>query len=152
MNATRWRVLIAAGILLAFLIDFGWQYGRAERLEQTLNATRRALALSHLEGAFGAAVIEAQRGSYEVSRQLMSEFFSGLQRSVSDAPPDARETLTSILSRRDAVITFLARGDPESGNLLSRMFIQYRAALHTRPPARPTAAGRDTGSQDGTPP
>jgi hypothetical protein len=134
----RWA-LIAIAVLAAFLIGFLWQYVRASRLESTLAETRREHELTRLEATLATAVIEAQVGSYEEARQLMSDFFTGLQRNWPGAPAAMPDELKRILTQRDSVITILSRSNPESATLLSRLFDQYRAAQRRGQQKGPTA-------------
>lgn len=119
----RWTLYGAIAVVLIFLIAVGLQYTRAERLESDL-------AVARAEATLGASAIEAQRGSYEVARRLASDFFTQLQATVGDAPAAVRPQLVTILGQRDATITMLSRSDPQSGDILARMFTQYRTALH----------------------
>lgn len=118
-------LVVLAVALLGLLV---WQLVRAQSLQTDLAATTEELALARLEGTLGAAVIEAQRGNYEVSRRLASDFFTGLQQQVDRGALGAGGDLRSILVIRDAAITFLSRGDPEASDLLQRAFVQYRVA------------------------
>ena len=71
---TRGRaILIAlAAALLAFVIGFGWQYVRAERLNAALVESQRALAFQEIAVILGAATVEAQAGGHEEARRLAS--------------------------------------------------------------------------------
>lgn len=129
MTRARRIGLIAAAIIVAFLVGFFWQFVRAEQLSRTLDATQRQLAVTQAEATLGAAVIEAQRGSYETSRELASTFFTGLQRHVAQDGQNTPSAYTTILSKRDSVITLLSRADAQAAALLSRMFVEYRTAV-----------------------
>jgi len=124
--------LIAGAIIVAFLVGFVWQYVRAQQLARTLDSTRRALATTRSEATLGAAAIEAQQGRYETSRQLASDFFTALQGDVARASASVPPAVTTILGRRDSVITLLSRNDGQAAALLSRMFVEYRAAVGGR--------------------
>lgn len=139
MTSTQRALALAGAVVLAFLIGFGWQAMRAGRLDDQLERTERQLAFTSLEATLGAAAIEADRGSHEASRQLTSDFFTGLQSAIDRAPAEAREPLRAILGERDATITMLSRGDPESRHHLGRLFLRYRLALgrETRTPTAP---------------
>jgi hypothetical protein len=135
MTTARRITLTAGAVIVAFLIGFIWQYLRAERLSRTLDDTRRTLALTQTEATLGMAVIEAEHGRYEQSRQLASTFFSSLQRTAGQRPPAAQPAVTQILGQRDSVITLLSRSEPQSSIMLGRMLAQYRTALHAPVPA-----------------
>src|SRR5919108_616215 len=122
-------MIVAIAAVAAFLAGMLVQYVRAERLAARLDNAELALALARLEGTLGAATLDAQRGSYETARQLASQFFTGLQRSIGRVPADSHAELGRILAQRDATITMLSRSDPESGNVLSRMFARYRSTV-----------------------
>lgn len=126
----RWTIYVAIAVILVFIAAMGWQYIRANRLASEL-------AVARAEATLGASALEAQRGSYEVSRRLASDFFTQLQATVGDAPSDVRPQLATILGQRDATITMLSRNDAQAADVLARMFTQYRAALHG-PEAAPT--------------
>lgn len=144
MTRFRSAALITAGVVLAFLIGFGWQYTRAIGYRGRLDQTKQTLTFQRLEATLGAATVEAQRGSYEPSRQFASDFFTGLQRDIGDAPASSTAALRSILSQRDAVITGLSRADPQSGNVLADLFEQYRAALGQPLPQAPSTPESST--------
>lgn len=137
MKGMKAGVAIAGGVILAFLIGFGWQYTRAIGYRGQLDRSEQALTFQHLEATLGAATIEAERGSYEAARQLASDFFTSLQQNIGQASPAATAGLRSILGERDAVITALSRADSQSGNALATLFERYRAALGESMP-RPT--------------
>lgn len=122
------RILIpVAAAALAFLLGAGWQYMRAERLEEELARTQHTLAFTTLEAQLGAAALEAARGSYEVSRQLASDFFNGLQQQIAGTPDAARVHFAAVLDQRDAVITGLSRNEPTAGVLLNDLFIRWKS-------------------------
>lgn len=126
---TRFWLIIAAAILVAFLTGYVWQRVRANNIEDRLDETRQALVLARIEATLGAAAIEAMSGSFEIARQHASAFFTELQASLDTVPPDARQDMSQILARRDAVITALSRNDVQSGPQLAQMFRNYRTAL-----------------------
>lgn len=145
MTQTR-QILVALGaVVLAFLVGFLWQYVRADRAESRLESVSQQLEFQRLESTLAAATIEAQRGSFEVARQHSSEFFTSLQRAIPDAPAGERGELEAILARRDILITYLSREDPQGVDLLERSYFGYRSAMGgaavgvpapgTRPPA-----------------
>lgn len=146
MTRARRGLLIAAGIVVAFGIGFGWQYMRAERLETELAETRQELVFTHLEATLAAAAVEAQQGGYEPARRLTSDFFSGLQARAGEAPPEQGQELETILGRRDQLITLLSRGDPAGRDLLVRTFRQYRIAVGGPERAMPVTTPAETGA------
>jgi hypothetical protein len=127
-------VVIAA--VVAFAIGGGWQFSKARayrgELETTraqLDTARYELTFRRLEATLGTATIEAQRGNHESARRLASDFFSGLQTAIEEAPVSAQPALQQIQAQRDAMITELSRANLESGGLLAAIFDRYRAAM-----------------------
>lgn len=130
MNSRYKTVLIAvASAALAFAIGALWQYTSAREHAEERAVAERELAFQTLEAMLGAATVEAQRDSYEISRQHASEFFSGLQREMGRASGERRATFEEIVDQRDAMITALSRSDPQAGAMLARLFTRYRIAM-----------------------
>jgi hypothetical protein len=123
-------LVAAVAVVLAFLIGFGWQYLRARQSDQRAAYAERALEGARLEALLGGAVIDAQAGKFELSRQRASAFFSRLQDRLapgldSAVAPSARQ----IISQRDGIITALARSDPAAESVLARLLNQYRGLI-----------------------
>jgi hypothetical protein len=121
--------IAAVAAIVAFAIGALWQYSSARSYADRLATTDSALAFQRLEATLGAATIEAQRGSHEISRQLASDFFSGLQSEIGRADGERRLAFQDILQRRDAMITSLSRSDPQAGAMLAQLFTRYRIAM-----------------------
>ncbi|HSJ08017.1 MAG TPA: hypothetical protein VK936_15035 [Longimicrobiales bacterium] len=138
----RTILIAAAAAILAFAIGALWQYAAVRSHADRLAATTDSLTFQRLEATLGAATIEAQRGSYEISRQLASDFFSGLQTEIGAAAPDRGQAFADILQQRDAMITALSRYDAQSGALLAQLFTRYRIAMGE--PVGPTEGTRST--------
>jgi hypothetical protein len=83
-------LVVAAAVLLAFAGIALWQSARAIAAERRLVAVRTELTLQRNESTLALAAIEAGRGSYELARQLASDFFTGLQAEVDQAPDAAK--------------------------------------------------------------
>jgi hypothetical protein len=124
------RVVLAAVIagVVGFALGAGWQFTSARGYANRLTTTQADLTFQRLEATLGAATVEAQRGSYELARQLASSFFTGLQQDLDRAPTD-EQPFRDILESRDAVITALSRSDPQSGSMLAQLFVRYRIAM-----------------------
>jgi hypothetical protein len=122
-------LIAAAAAILGFALGAGWQYAASRGPVRDLDQTRTELAFQQLEATLGAATIEAQRGSYELARQLASSFFTGLQTHLGSAPQDQQAAFTDLLQQRDPMITALSRGDPQTGSMLAQMFMRYRIAM-----------------------
>lgn len=130
MSDQQRTILVAAvAAILGFAIGAGWQYATTRGPINELEQTREDLAFQEIEATLGAATIEAQRGSFEIARQLVSDFFTGLQNNIGDAPADRSDAFRDILAQRDAMITALSRGDPQSGSMLAQLFMRFRIAM-----------------------
>jgi hypothetical protein len=145
-------VAIAAAVL-GFAIGALWQFTNARSHAQERAVVERELRFQTLEATLGAATIEAQRGSYEISRQLASDFFSGLQGELGRASGERRAALEEISEQRDAMITTLSRSDPQAGAMLAQLFTRYRIAMG-RPvgpseETRPAPESREPGGTEG---
>lgn len=145
MNRWKKGLLITLGVATAFAVGFGWQYLRAERLDRRVAELERDLAFQVLATELGVAAVEASRGSYESARRTASDFFTGLQASMDWAPAEMRGELSSILARRDDVITDLSRGVPASADTLADFLIRFHLALS----AARTGAGHGAGDTAG---
>jgi len=145
--------LVAAGILIAFLLGFVPQTIAKNHARRDLETARLELRLSREQGRLGAALAESMRSNYERSRQLMAGFFTDMQGAVGQVP-DARrrQALTGILSQRDEVITLLSRSQPEASQRLMILYTQLFSAIDPQgavapavttapaPPAQPAPA------------
>lgn len=138
---TREQRILLGGVIMtivAFLIGFGWQYTRARALDSDLQVSNEQLTFKRHEATLAAATIEAYRGNYEISRQLASRFFTGLQTDVGRAPEDKQMQLRAINNQRDAIITAASRSDPQTASLLGQLYSTYRVAFGESPvPAQP---------------
>jgi hypothetical protein len=146
MTSREKVVLALAGILvLALLGLLVVQRTRTGQAETELERTRTLLSLQRHESTLAVVAIEAGRGSFEIARQLASDFFSGLQGDVDRAPEDAREAFRAILAQRDPMITALSRSDAQAAPQLVQLLMRYRLALGERVgPQTPAAAPAPT--------
>lgn len=152
-NRFRNALWVAGAVALAFLIGFGWQFNRAQRLSAELAVVRHELTLRDLEATLAAATVEAQRNNHESARRLASQFFTGLQQEVANAPPNTEPQLRGLLAQRDTTITSLSRGAPASAQLLNDQLERYRAAVHGQdealpPPEQEPEPGPSDGSSE----
>lgn len=135
---TREQRILLGGVIMtvvAFLIGFGWQYMRARTLDNDRTQLMEELTFKRLEATLGAATIEAYRGNYELSRQLASNFFTGLQDGMQRAPEDKRTELNAIMRQRDVIITAASRSDPQTPSLMGQLYSTYRVAFGDAPVA-----------------
>lgn len=130
MTAGQQTILAAAvAALIGFAIGATWQHASARGYADRLSTTEHDLTFQQIEATLGAATIEAQRGSYEIARQLASDFFTRLQIEIDRAPADRQQPFREILQQRDAMITSLSRSDPQAGSMLAQLFVRYRIAM-----------------------
>ena len=133
---TREQRILVGGVIMtvvAFLIGFGWQYMRVRTLDGDLTEVTEQFTFKRLEATLGAATIEAYRGNYELSRQLASNFFTGLQDGIQRAPEDKRTELNAIMRQRDVIITAASRSDPQTASLMGQLYSTYRVAFGDAP-------------------
>jgi hypothetical protein len=142
-----------AALIIGFAIGAIWQYTSARSYSDRLDHTEHDLTFKRLEAMLGAATIESQRGSYEIARQLASDFFTGLQEELPRATAARQQEFREILRQRDSMITALSRSDPQTGAQLAQLFTRYRIAMgepvgpdgsRSAPP--PPAVPADTGA------
>lgn len=125
------RVALFATIGLGFfLLGFVPMWFKTSAAIEQRDAAQRAVRLAQLHNTLATAVIDVQRGQFEPSRQLTSDFYTNLRRQIdSDSGslfnPAQREELVSLLSERDELITLLARSDPASMERLYRIYATY---------------------------
>jgi hypothetical protein len=129
-----------AGIVVAFLIGFVWQNTRARDFERRLEVANTDLTFERLETRLAAALIEADRGNYEISRQLASDFFTGLQNDIKRAPVETQQQLHVIAGHRDAIITAASRSDPQTASLIGQLYNTFRIAFGDAPVTPPRAS------------
>lgn len=126
----RQAVVLGVVALACLLIGFlpMWLAARSARAE--LRDAQRELKLTRLQASLGSAVVDARSGNYEPARQSTSWFYSRLveQLDARESPlsPAQREQAKQLLSRRDQLITLLARADPAAGERLSELFVEYK--------------------------
>jgi hypothetical protein len=157
----RQRIILAAvaGALVGLAVGALWVYSGSRGHAGRLDGAERDLAFTRMEATLGAATVEAQRGSYEISRQLASDFFTRLQARIGEAEVPQRQELSGILERRDAMITALSRGDPQSGSMMAQLFTRFRIAMGepvgptdaTNSPVSPPPAASPPGAAPATP-
>jgi hypothetical protein len=126
----RTLALVAAGLVIAFLLGFAPEYVAKRHAGRDLAAARQELRLSRLQGRLGAAMAESLRSNYERSRQLMAAYFSDLQDALPGvADPRRRQALSGILSQRDEMSTLLSRAQPESSQRLMLLYTSMFTAV-----------------------
>jgi hypothetical protein len=134
-GALKRFVTYFAAALFIFLLGLAPMWLKAREAASQRDAVRRELRLSRTQVTLASAAIDARRGEYETARQTASDFFASLRAELDAGGESAlnarqREAAAPLLGRRDEIITLLARSDPASAELLSQLFVSYRAAVY----------------------
>ena len=130
------RVSIYAAVLLAvFLLGFIPMWLKARQCASTLAEAEHQLSLARMQGNLASAVIDARRGDYEPARQTASQFFTSLREETDKGDASVltqaqREGMKPLFTRRDEIITLLARSDPASADRLSDLYVSYRKLMN----------------------
>ena len=132
------RIIIYAGVLLAvFLLGFVPMWLKARECGGSLAGAEQQLSLARMQNNLASSVIDARRGDYEPARQAASQFFTSLR---AEADKGDASTLTRsqrggvepLFTRRDEIITLLARSDPASADRLSDLYVSYQKVMNDR--------------------
>jgi hypothetical protein len=130
MRSDRTTILAtAAAAIIGIAIGALWQHAATRGQARELDTARHELVFLRLEATLAAATVEAQRGNYEIARQLASGFYGDLQREIGAAEGGQQAMFGEILQQRDATITALSRADAQSGSMLAQQFTRYRLAV-----------------------
>ena len=127
-------ILYAVLLLVAFLLGFIPMWWKSRECSGSLSGAEHQLSLARLQNALASAVIDARRGDYEPARQAASNFYTSLRAEIdrgdaSALSPAQREGVLPLLTRRDEIITLLARSDPVSAEQLSDLYVSYRKGV-----------------------
>jgi len=122
-------------LVLAFLLGLVPMWWLNSQCSSSLSDAERQSSLVKMENSLASAAIDARRGDYETARQAASDFFTSLRtefnRGVDSAlSPAEIAGLQPLLTRRDEIITLLARGDATSADLLSDLYASYRTIVN----------------------
>jgi len=122
-------------LLLAFLLGYVPMWIKSRQGSGRLAEAERTLSLARMENNLASAAIDARRGDYETARVAASEFFTVLRTETSKGADSALSEedigrLQPLLTRRDEIITQLARGDATAADLLSEVYVSYRGVVH----------------------
>lgn len=123
---------IIIGILLigaAYLVGFWPQHQRAQQAQRQLeNVTvqldraQSELRLYGLQHGLLALIAKTSAKDYGAASVLSTEFFNGIRaEQASQTAPQVKTALASILSQRDTVTADLAKGDPNTLNVLNSL-------------------------------
>lgn len=127
--------IYAAVLLVVFSLGFIPMWLKARQSAGSLAAAERQLSLARIQSLLAAAVIDARRGDYEPARQAASQFFTSLREEAdkgdASALTQAQQAGTqSLFTRRDEIITLLARGDPAAADRLADVYVAYRKLMN----------------------
>jgi len=124
-------------MVVAFLIGFLPMWWKSREGSENLSRAERQLSLAKLQNALASAVIDARRGDYEPARKAASDFFTSLRVETergddSALTPAQIERIFPLFSRRDEIITLLARNDSASGERLAELYVSYRKGVEKK--------------------
>lgn len=129
------RAAIYAFVLLViFLLGFVPMWLKNRQCASSLAEAEHQLVLIRMQSNLSSAAIDARRGDYEPARQAASQFFTALQAETdiadsSNFTPSQKAGVQPLTTRRDEIITLLARGDPASADRLSDLYAAYRKVM-----------------------
>ena len=132
------RIIIYAGVLLAvFLLGFVPMWLKARECGGSLAGAERQLSLARMQNNLASSVIDARRGDYEPARQAASQFFTSLRAEADEGDASTltrsqRGGVEPLFTRRDEIITLLARSDPASADRLSDLYVSYQKVMNDR--------------------
>lgn len=136
-------------LLIVFLLGLVpmWMSLRTANAEHEI--TKKELIKEQLVNSLTVGIIDARRGEYETARQDASDFFSKLRTEIEKENESAYSegqinSLKSIFSERDAMITLLAQRDQASVEKLTEIYLKYQKAVGNE---RPATAGKDSDSE-----
>ena len=130
-------IIYVALLLLAFLLGFVPMWLKSSECSSRLAEAERQSSLARMENSLASAAFDAVRGDYETARQAASDFFTAL-RTETTAGVDSGlseaeiSSLQPLLTRRDEIVTALARGDTASADLLSDLYVSYRELVSSQ--------------------
>jgi len=129
------RVVIYAVLLLVvFLLGFVPMWLKSRECSSSLSGVEHQLNLARIQNALASAAIDARRGDYEPARQAASNFFTSLRAETDRGDESAlsaqRDGVQPLFTRRDEIITLLARSDPASADRLSDLYVSYRKIVN----------------------
>jgi biopolymer transport protein ExbB/TolQ len=143
-----YAVLLLIGFMLGFVPMWVKSRDSASSLVQAasradLTRTQNTLAsavvaqqleLAKMQNALASAAIDARRGDYESARQSASSFFTSLQAEASKGVDSSlsqaqKSRVEPLFTRRDEIISLLARNDPAAAGQLSDLYVSFREIM-----------------------
>jgi hypothetical protein len=128
-------ILYGALLLLAFLLGLVPMWWVNSQCSSSFAEAERQTSLARMENSLASAAIDAQRNDYETARQAASDFFTALRTETTNGVDSGLSeaeiaSLQPLLTRRDEIVTLLARGDTASADLLSDLYVSYRELVN----------------------
>lgn len=135
---TRLIILVVLASVVLFLAGFLPATLKARKANAEVSACAAELAqmrlerdLARLHGTLGLALYEANRNNFAHAGKRATDFFDGLDRTLSD-PAMAADRATGFrpfLDRRDEITADIARAESGVAGKLNTMFVGYDAEL-----------------------
>jgi hypothetical protein len=121
-------------VLIGFLVGFIPMWWKAHQCSGQLSETMDRIQLAKLQIAVSTAVIDAKRGEYESARQAISDFFTSLRKEIDRAEGSffskvQRDSLALLFSKRDEIVTLLARSDAAGSEPLMELYVSFSKVL-----------------------
>ena len=134
-HRVRGFIITVALLVLAFLLGLVPMWLTSRDCSSRLADAERQSSLVRMENSLASAAIDARRGDYETARQAASDFFTALRTETGNGVDSALSepeitSLQPLLTRRDEIITLLARGEATSADLLSDLYVSYRELVN----------------------
>jgi hypothetical protein len=127
------------GILIGLLIagGAGYYYGaqQTSSLTASLEEAKRELTgvqdrerLAAMTVKAGTVMVEAQQKNFAVAREHSTMFFDSVRELEAAAPADSKvkQTMTEILTQRDAITADLAMGNDSANPALVKIFLSMQ--------------------------
>lgn len=92
------------------------------------------LDMARMQNSLASAAIDSRRGEYESARQAASIFFTTLRDEANKGDSSSlsraqRDGIEPVFTRRDEIISLLARNDPAATDRLSDLYVLFREFL-----------------------
>jgi hypothetical protein len=133
-SLTFWVTTYITLLAVLYLLGYVPIWLKSREYSADLLQAERQLSLASMQNSLATAIIHAQSDDYESSKQATSGFFTSL-RATTDIDDDLalspaqREVLQPLLTKRDGIITLLARGDLASPEQLSDLYVEFREII-----------------------
>lgn len=122
-------VVIAAALVVVFLVGFVPQAVKASRLDSELRQSRAALSGAGLRDLAGLAYVQANQKNYGLAAETCGRFFNSVRPAAAETEDATRrKSIEDLLVTRDRITAELAKGDPAVIGELQDLFLKTRAA------------------------